>query len=129
MVLIDSSVFISLLRQHQTEAVDKLETVIRQRRALVADLVMLEILQGARTKAEASRLTEWLLRFRRVEVLSEDIAIAAAAHYRVLRSKGITIRKTADVIIATFCIAQNFALLHDDRDFSAMATHLGLKVY
>ena len=129
MVLIDSSVFISLLRRQETEAVDKLGTVIKQRWALVADLVMLEILQGAKTEAEASKLTEWLLRFKRIEVLSQDIALASAAHYRHLRSKGVTIRKTADLIIATYCIANGFALLHDDRDFTAMAAHLDLKVY
>ena len=129
MVLIDSSVFISLLRRQETDAVDKLETVIKQRRALVADLVMLEILQGAKTEAEASKLTEWLLRFERIEVLSQDIAIKSAAHYRLLRSKDVTIRKTADLIIATYCIANDVALLHDDRDFTAMAAHLDLKVY
>jgi len=56
------------------------------------------------------------------------LAIAAAKNYRLLRSEGITIRKTIDLIIGTFCIAHGHTLLHDDRDFSPMETHLGLKI-
>jgi predicted nucleic acid-binding protein len=60
------------------------------------------------------------------KILDEDVAIRAARNYRALRAKGITIRKTADVIIATFCIENGHALLHDDRDFAPFSTYLGL---
>jgi predicted nucleic acid-binding protein len=41
---------------------------------------------------------------------------------------GITIRKTADIIIGTFCIEHRHTLLHDDRDFAPMEKRLGLNV-
>jgi predicted nucleic acid-binding protein len=55
-------------------------------------------------------------------------AIAAARNYRLLREKGITIRKTIDLIIGTFCIDEGHCLLHGDRDFEPMREHLGLRV-
>jgi predicted nucleic acid-binding protein len=60
--------------------------------------------------------------------LNPELAIAAAKSYRLLRSEGITIRKTIDLIIGTFCIAHGHTLLHDDRDFGPMEAHLGLKI-
>ncbi len=58
----------------------------------------------------------------------EALAVAAANNYRLLRSRGITIRKTIDCLIATFCIAEGHILLHDDRDFDLFEDHLGLQV-
>ena len=59
-------------------------------------------------------------------MLGMDIAIKASENYRTLRKKGITIRKTADVIIATFCIEHDLPLLFSDRDFDPFVKHLGL---
>lgn len=61
-------------------------------------------------------------------MLDETIAIRAAAEYRQLRARGISVRKTVDVIIGTFCLAGDNALSHDDRDFDAMARYSGLRV-
>lgn len=60
-------------------------------------------------------------------MLDDRLAREAAGHYRLLRLKGSTIRKTVDLIIATFCLARDYTLLHDDRDFDPMVAHLGLK--
>ncbi len=89
---------------------------------------MLEVLQGARDEAHAIRLARDLTAFDVMPMLDERIAVQAAHNYRVLRRKGITIRKTADLIIGTFCIEQGHTLLHDDRDFDPMHAHLGLQV-
>jgi predicted nucleic acid-binding protein len=43
-----------------------------------------------------------------------------------LRTKGITIRKTIDTLIATRCIEDGLALLFSDRDFAPFVEHLGL---
>jgi predicted nucleic acid-binding protein len=95
---------------------------------LVGDLILCEVLQGARTDAHARKLEKELRKFDVVPMLNPDLAIAAAANYRkLLRREGITIRKTVDVIIGTFCIAHQHSLLHDDRDFAPMESHLGLK--
>jgi len=63
-----------------------------------------------------------------VSLLDADLATSAARNYRKLRQLGITIRKTADLIIGTFCIERRHTLLHDDHDFTPMEEHLGLKV-
>jgi predicted nucleic acid-binding protein len=60
-------------------------------------------------------------------MLGASNAIRSAEHYRLLRKRGITIRKTADVIIATFCIVENHSLLFSDRDFSPFVEHLNLR--
>jgi predicted nucleic acid-binding protein len=61
-------------------------------------------------------------------MLGKDIAIQSAKNYRLLRIRGVTIRKTIDVIIATFCVYYGLSLLHDDRDFDVMVDLLGLMV-
>ena len=62
------------------------------------------------------------------DFLGKEIAIQAAQNYRKLRKNGITVRKTIDVIIATFCIENRFELIHNDRDFDPMEEYLGLRV-
>ena len=52
----------------------------------------------------------------------------AAKNFRVLRRRGISVRKTIDTLIATRCIESGYDLLHSDRDFDPFAEHLGLHV-
>jgi predicted nucleic acid-binding protein len=93
---------------------------------LVGDLILLEVLQGARDELHAARIERGLRRFQVAPLLDADLAPRAARNYRRLRDMGITIRKTNDIIIGTFCIERGYSLLHDDRDFVAMEEHLGL---
>jgi predicted nucleic acid-binding protein len=62
-------------------------------------------------------------------MLDEKVAVQAAANYRRLRTQGITVSKTIDLIIATFCINNDHELLHQDRDFIHFETHLGLTIF
>jgi len=62
------------------------------------------------------------------DFVGREIAIHAAQNFRKLRKSGITIRKTIDVIIATFCIESGYELIHNDREFDPMEDLLGLKV-
>jgi predicted nucleic acid-binding protein len=57
-----------------------------------------------------------------------NIAVQAARNYRILRAKGLTVRKTIDTLIATRCILDGHELLHSDRDFDPFVEHLGLRV-
>jgi predicted nucleic acid-binding protein len=76
----------------------------------------------------AARSAEAALREFDVVTLSDpDLAITAAANFRMLRSRGITIRTTVDLIIGTFCIERGHHLLHSDRDFEPMERLLGLR--
>ncbi len=127
-MLVDSSVWIAHLRGHRTPATARLETEARRQPLLIGDLILLEVLQGARTEDHARRIEGALRRYTMASLLGADLAIRAARNYRTLRGLGITIRKTADIIIGTFCIENHHILLHDDRDFAPMAQHLGLMV-
>jgi predicted nucleic acid-binding protein len=95
---------------------------------LVGDLVLLEVLQGARNDRHAAQIERELRVFKIERMLDDGIAVKAAANYRALRDRGITVRKTIDLIIATFCVERGHSLLHDDRDFDPVAAHLGLRV-
>ena len=127
--MVDSSVWIANLRKLDTDAVRKLEAAVRSRETvLVGDLIMVEVLQGARDDADAGQIEQLLKRFKVVSLITEGMPARAARNYRLLRSHGVTIRKTVDLIIGTFCIDHGHTLLHQDRDFDGMARHLGLRV-
>jgi predicted nucleic acid-binding protein len=127
-ILVDSSVWIAQLKGQSTPATVALEKAAAREPLLVGDLILLEVLQGARNEAHAARIERALRRYAVVPLLGADLAPKAARNYRRLRELGITIRKTADIIIGTFCIEHRHVLLHDDRDFAPMQTHLGLRV-
>jgi predicted nucleic acid-binding protein len=128
MIVVDTSVWIAHLRSQRRVATDKLEDVAAQQMLLIGDLIMLEILQGARDDVHSARIERALRQLPFVCMIDPNLAPVAAANYRRLRGIGITIGKTADIIIGTFCIEHCHAFLHDDRDFVPMETHLGLQV-
>ena len=128
MILVDSSVWIAHLRGYRTPATEKLYAAAAREPLLVGDLILLEVLQGARDEAHAARIENGLRQYTLVQLLDADLAVHAARNYRTLRSLGVTLRRTADVIIGAYCIEHGHALLHDDRDFAPMETYLGLKV-
>lgn len=127
MILVDSSVWIAHLRGETTSATTKLEAAAEREPLLVGDLILLEVLQGARDNAQAARIERALREYAIVSLLDDRLAAQGARNYRRLRGLGITIRKTADIIIGTFCIEHGHSLLHEDRDFEPMEKHLGLK--
>jgi len=127
MILVDSSVWIAHLRGRTTPATTKLEAAAAREPLLIGDLILLEVLQGARDDAHAARIERALREYAIVSLLDDRLAAQAARNYRHLRDRGITIRKTADIIIGTFCIEHGHSLLHEDRDFEPMEKYLGLK--
>lgn len=128
MIVVDSSVFIALQRNIPVQSAQKFISLRDFNLVIVGDVVMLEILQGARNEAEAKAMEQRLRKFNIRNMLSTHIAVSAARNYRHLRQKGITIRKSVDMIIGTFCIEGGHQLLHHDRDFVPMVEHLGLQV-
>ena len=128
MIVVDSSVWIANIRQSDTPAVQWLRSIDRDV-VVVGDLVMLEVLQGARSHPHAERLRLAFEYYGIVRMLDPTIAAVAANNFRRLRSLGINNRKTVDLIIATFCIENGHDLLHQDRDFDAFEAQLGLKVF
>lgn len=128
MILIDTSVWIDHLNNNHTDEVGALRRLVGVAPLLVGDLILCEILQGLRSDREAAMVEQALARFDMVSLVTPSLAVRAAANYRFLRGKGITIRKTIDLLIATFCIENRHALLHSDRDFDQIEAHLGLQV-
>jgi len=130
LIVVDSSVWIAQLRGQATAPLLRLRALVAEDddQVLIGDLILLEVLQGARDDAHAARIERALRAFAIAPMLDPTIAVQAARNYRLLRARGITVRKTIDMIIGTFCLLGGHALLHDDRDFDPMAEHLGLRI-
>ncbi|NJN47146.1 MAG: PIN domain nuclease [Candidatus Competibacteraceae bacterium] len=127
MILVDSSVWIAYFNGMATPQTDKLDDLLSQEPVGLGDLILTEVLQGFRFEKDYKTAKKLLTSLTICELLGESMAIKSADNFRLLRRQGITIRKTVDVIIATFCIENNFPLLHADRDFKLFCTHLNLR--
>lgn len=129
MILVDSSVWIANLRGAQTASVRKLHSLDpASKRIIVGDLILMEVMVGARDEAQALRLRREMGQFPIVPLMDPSLAEEAARNYRILRSLGFTIRTGIDIVIGTYCIRHGHELLHEDRDFAPMQRHLGLMV-
>lgn len=126
MILVDTSVWIDYLNGVQSPHTDALDTGIVEGTVAMGDLVFLEILQGIRNDREYRLTKRTLLTLDQFEMFGKGMPEKCAENYRALRKKGVTIRKTTDVIIASFCIDQRMPLLFIDRDFIPFVGHLGL---
>jgi predicted nucleic acid-binding protein len=94
----------------------------------MGDLILTEVLQGFQSDRDFRIAKNLLLSLPFMPMVGQTLALESVANYRFLRKKGVTVRKTIDVMIATFCIYYKLSLLHDDRDFDPMAKFLGLKI-
>lgn len=128
MVIVDSSVWIDYIEARRNSHTEWLKRELPRQRVGLTDLVLCEILQGIGTDELAERVRHQLSAMYLFLGCHEQLAISAARNYRSLRGQGITVRKTIDCLIATFCIENGHSLLHRDRDFDAFEKHLGLKV-
>jgi predicted nucleic acid-binding protein len=127
MILVDTSVWIDYFNGLETLETNLLDTALVNDEVAIGDLILLEILQGFRSDKDYETAKGHLMALHKYSMLAPDIAIKAAENYRILRKKGITVRKTADVIIATFCIINRIPLLFSDRDFIPFTKHLKLQ--
>ena len=126
MILVDSSVWIDYFNGRDTPQVARLDILLESELLGIGDLILTEVLQGFREDRDYARAKQLLTSLTVFGLLGTDIAIASADNFRSLRKRGITVRKTADVIIATFCIENNHSLLFADKDFLPFVEHLGL---
>ena len=126
MIVVDSSVWIDFLNGRNASHVAALQVVLGKDEIIVGDLMLCEVLQGLETERAARQVETLLRRFEVVPMAGDAIAVAAARNFRSLRRRGITVRKTIDLLIGTWCIENRRPLLHNDSDFRPMARHLGL---
>jgi predicted nucleic acid-binding protein len=115
-ILVDTSVWIDFFRGNRTPQVKRLKECLGREEIVLGDLILAELLQGVRDD-EAERIEQAFAAFRVVPLAGESIARRSAAVYRALRGRGITVRKTIDCLIATWCIETHTPLLFSDRDF------------
>ena len=127
MVLVDSSVWIDYFNGTITWQTEILDKMLLQIPLFTGDLILTEVLQGFKTDNDYIKAKETLSILPCKQMGGYELAIKSADNYRKLRKKGVTVGKTIDVIIGTFCIQENIPLLHDDRDFEPMVKHLSLQ--
>ena len=127
MILVDTSVWIDYFNGVTNQQTDLLDASIIQGTVVMGDLIFLEILQGIRSDNDYQQTKKSLLPLHQYEMFGQSMAAKCADNYRALRKKGITIRKTADIIIATFCMENSIPLLFLDRDFVPFVDHLELE--
>ena len=128
MIIVDTSAWIEYFRNGVPPVVQAVDAGLSRNFVAIGDLIYCEVMQGIGIKREQDMISSLFLALPKYEMVGFHHAEKSAQHYRLLRSKGVTVRKTIDVLIATFCIENDFQLLHNDRDFDLMAPLLGLKI-
>jgi predicted nucleic acid-binding protein len=125
-IVVDSSVWIDFLNGRNAPHVRRLRAILGTDEVIVGDLMLCEVLQGLGSERAAQEVEALLRRFEIVPMAGDAIAVASARNFRSLRGRGITVRKTIDLLIGTWCIENRRPLLHNDSDFHPMARYLGL---
>ena len=124
--MVDTSVWIDYFNGVDSTATECLDEALVEGTVAIGDLIYLEILQGFRNDKDFRAAKNRLKALTIYELFGLEAVERCAKNYRALRKKGITIRKTSDVIIASFCIQNKIPLLFVDRDFVPFVKHLGL---
>jgi predicted nucleic acid-binding protein len=127
-VIIDTTVWIDYFKGASNPETDWLDAELDRQRLGVTDLILCEVLQGVRDESAAKNVERQMLKLEVFETSGVELARAAALNYRLLRTRGHTVRKTVDCLIATFCIREQHSLLHRDRDFDPFERFLALSV-
>ncbi len=128
MIVADSSAWIEFFNATGSWQGLHLRASLREETVIVGDLVLCEVLRGFRDDAQAARAKAAMQKCALRRMVDFDVASDAAMHFRYLRGKGLTIHKTIDLLIGTFCLHNDLPLLHADRDFDVMQRELGLRV-
>ncbi len=131
MLVVDSSVWIDFFAANANPAREALRALLDhgEVRVVVPDLVLFEVLRGFRHERD-HRQARLLMESLHIESTGgAALALAGAQHFRSLRAQGVTVRSAIDVLVAAFCIENDYALLHRDRDFDAFEALRGLRIW
>lgn len=131
MIFVDASVWIDFFNGSDSPEVARLADLLHDGAAPLgmADLTLFEVLRGFRHHQDFLAARHALAALPVVDIGGEVNSLAAAEHYRALRTQGVTIKSPVDVLLASFCIEHGHALLHSDRDFDALESRRGLRVW
>lgn len=127
MIMVDSSVWIDYFTGLRNPQSDLLDDVLGNEEVVTGDLILTEVLQGFRSDRDYRNARRLFANIQLHNLLGADMAVRSAENFRALRKLGVTVRKSADVIIASYCIAHRIPLLFSDRDFKPFVRHLGLQ--
>lgn len=129
MIFVDSSVWVDYFNGRQCAETDYLDGLLGKEPIAIGDLVLIEVLQGFKNESDYNTARELLTSLTVFTLGGQEMAIRSAYNFRLLRKRGVTVRKIIDVLIATFCIEMNLALLHSDKDFEPFHEHLKLAAW
>lgn len=128
MLVVDTSVWVDYFNGVENPQTDFLNAILDKTPILIGDLILAEVLQGFHHDPDFEKVRRLLGKFMQESMVDPVLAVQSARNYRFLRQKGVTVRKTIDSLIATFCIENDHELLHNDSDFDGYEKHLGLRV-
>jgi len=128
MIVADTSVWIDYVRGIDAPHTNLLDYELDRNRIITGDLIIIEFLQGFRREKDYRAAKKIMASLEYYDFVGMKIALQSTQNFGILQRSGITVRKTIDIIIATFCIENGFELLHNDCDFDPMEELLGLRV-
>ena len=129
MIVVDTSAWIEFLNGTGHTIISDLEHALDNELICLGDLIYCEVLQGIKSKKELNKVKSLFGTLHKDAVGGFDICERASENYKYLRSLGVTVRRTIDIIIGTFCLENGHEIIHNDRDFASMEEHLGLRSY
>jgi len=125
MILVDTSVWIEILRDRRGGIARTFRERVGAEICVLTRFTQLELLQGARNEKEWKSLDEYLATQYYLEA-SEGTWRNAARVYFDLRRRGITVNSPIDCCIARIAMEYGALLLHRDQNFTRMARRLPL---
>ncbi len=125
----DTSVWIDFFNGLENKQTENLDRILSEKTVLVGDIILAEILQGFDSDKDFRLAKQALEPLDCVHLGGKSLAIKAASNFRSLRAKGVTIRKTVEMLIGSWCIEHEVELLHNDKYFNQIVTHLPLQIY
>ena len=130
MIIIDTSAWIEFFKPNGNENIKRIiRYALNNETVSIGDLIYCELLQGVKTNKELVTIKALFSGIKKNEMVGFKLADKSAYNYRYLRSKGIIVRKTIDILIATFCIENKFKLIYFDSDFDYIQKNLPLDIF
>jgi predicted nucleic acid-binding protein len=123
MVIVDTSAWIEYFNNGEPQTVVRVESCLERELVAMGDLIYCEVLQGIKLKRERDAVASLLLSLPQFDMVGFQMAEKSADNYRLLRSQGVSIRKTIDVLIGTFCVEHGFQIIHHDKDFDVIPAY------
>jgi hypothetical protein len=127
-IVVDSSAWVEYFRDGDPSVVHKVDRCLDDNLVGIGDLIYCEVMQGIHSEQSRNSVSDLFLSLPHYEMVGFAMAERSAHNYRLLRSRGVTVRKRIDVIIGTFCAEHGLQIVHHDRDFDRMAPHIGLDI-